>query len=474
MKIVFLLLTLFATTSVAAGQMMSGSAEIITVYSQNERYYLKSVPYDDASPSLKGETAVYESGKSTPLYTLDRGFDPASNDENTLLLSNDGEVIFYIITWGADQNTDGMRSVNVYKSGKLIRSFTESEITGCDKKKERCSFIYSNYDEVVDRKKSNWGTPNYKKVLKDGIDEKERFLSDFAIFSFDDAVYITDAKKRTHIFDLRDGRLVESEPFDNVFDRMKSKGRFTKFDMESYRAPTFYSFPKLKDGANAGVALANYIGMAVSSLDERSRYKVSVVDVVSRISQDGTVEIESIKVPDGLPKEKILEFFKANKFDTSSIPTVFPKWDLGEKFFCFRNKNRRIALQEGRQERIKERAEYQQRLVAERIKGVYIPANMGECFVELDRQLSEIDRKEMTAQPNRQDMIRYHRGLGMWMRNNWGLWGGSRLSKYFRDRGVNHPEEMSGIILEFYHDWLNDRKDAWKEWEKNPKKRAEQ
>ena len=239
--------------------------------------------------------------------------------------------------------------------------------------------------------------------------------------------------------------------------------------MQSYRAPAFYSFPKLRDGTDPVVGLANHIGMAPSGLDERTRYKIYIVDVVSRISQDGTLEIESIEIPDGLPKEKILEFFRINKFDASSIPTVFPKWDLGTKYLCFRNKNVRAAVQEWRQQQVKDRQDSEQRLVADTIEGVYIPANMGECFVELDKQLSEIDRKEMKAQPNRENMIRYHRGLGMWMRNNWGLWGGSRLSKYFSDRGVSHPEEISGIILEHYHDWLNDKKETWKQWEKNPK-----
>ena len=473
MKIVFLLLTVLITTFEVAGQAMSGSAEILTVYSQNERYYLKSIPYDDENPSLKGETAIYERGKSTPLYTLNRGFDPPHNDENTLFLSNDGAVIFYVVTWGGNEAKDGLRSVNVYKNGALTRSFTESEITGCDKKKERCSFVYSNYEEVVDRQKSNWGTPNYKKVLKDSVDEKERFLSDFAIFSFDDAVYLTDARKRTHTFDLRDGRLVESDAFDNVFDRIKAKGRFTSSEVESYRAPAFHKFPRLRNGADANTSLASYIGMIAGNSGSSSRYKWYTLEVIGTISQDGAVEIESLDT-DGLPQEKILEFFKTHKFDTSSIPTVFPRWHLGDNFFYLRKKDNRIALQEGREERIKERQELKQRLTAETIKGVYIPANMGECFLELDRQLSEITRKEMKAQPTRRDMIRYHRGLGMWMRNNWGLWGSSRLSKYFNDKGVFHPEDMSGIILEHYHDWLNDKKDSWKEWESKGSRKVRQ
>jgi len=46
---------------------------------------------------------------------------------------------------------------------------------------------------------------------------------------------------------------------------------------------------------------------------------------------------------------------------------------------------------------------------------------------------------------------KYHFGFGMWMRNNWGLWKGSRLSKYFNSIGVYHPDDMTGIIFDSYH-----------------------
>ena len=38
----------------------------------------------------------------------------------------------------------------------------------------------------------------------------------------------------------------------------------------------------------------------------------------------------------------------------------------------------------------------------------------------------------------------------MWLRNNWQLWGMSRLSFYFNNIGVYHPDDMSGIILTSY------------------------
>src|SRR5262249_52365988 len=104
----------------------------------------------------------------------------------------------------------------------------------------------------------------------------------------------------------------------------------------------------------------------------------------------------------------------------------------------------------------------------EKINGVYIPKNLAECFAELDRILSEIDKKEMKQLPKREDMIRYHLTLGMWMRNNWGLHGGSRLLKYFYDRRLRDPEDMSTIVLFFYYDWLTGKQDSWKQWESNP------
>lgn len=36
------------------------------------------------------------------------------------------------------------------------------------------------------------------------------------------------------------------------------------------------------------------------------------------------------------------------------------------------------------------------------------------------------------------DMTQYHHSLGRWIRNNWGLWAGARLSKYFNELGIKH------------------------------------
>ena len=214
--------------------------------------------------------------------------------------------------------------------------------------------------------------------------------------------------------------------------------------------------PTLRDTYKA---LALYLGMVPADLASQKddKYRLYTFTITLGISRDGTVDVESIDADPALPKGKILEFFKTNRFDISEVPSVFDKWYLTEEFFSFRKANNAIARQEKLQQLKEQRAERERRMTAESINGVYIPRNLGECFIELDKALSEIDKNEMRALPKRGDMIQYHLGLGTWMRNNWGLWGGSRLYKYFYDKAVTHPEDMSSIVLFYYYDWLTAR-----------------
>ena len=53
MKPVFAILIVLVAAIVAKPQLISGAVDILTIYSQNERFYLRSIPYDDESPSLR-------------------------------------------------------------------------------------------------------------------------------------------------------------------------------------------------------------------------------------------------------------------------------------------------------------------------------------------------------------------------------------------------------------------------------------
>ena len=84
------------------------------------------------------------------------------------------------------------------------------------------------------------------------------------------------------------------------------------------------------------------------------------------------------------------------------------------------------------------------------VTGFYIPSDLDDALVELDRILGRRGRNEVLWAETEDEMAVFHFGVGQWMRNNWGLWGNSRLANYFTALGVHHPDDMSGIILDSY------------------------
>lgn len=91
------------------------------------------------------------------------------------------------------------------------------------------------------------------------------------------------------------------------------------------------------------------------------------------------------------------------------------------------------------------------RFSTDSLRGAYIPADLEDCFNQIDSFWTDSLKNEIKNWTEDKFSGRAHMGFGMWMRNNWQLWGGSRLSKYFIEMGIHHPDDMSGIILTSYH-----------------------
>lgn len=83
-----------------------------------------------------------------------------------------------------------------------------------------------------------------------------------------------------------------------------------------------------------------------------------------------------------------------------------------------------------------------------------IPKNLKECFVALTKATSDEDREKFMLMPEK-EVCGFHFFPGMRIRNEWGLWNGSMLAKYFNRLGVYHADDMSGMILESYWRHLN-------------------
>lgn len=79
-----------------------------------------------------------------------------------------------------------------------------------------------------------------------------------------------------------------------------------------------------------------------------------------------------------------------------------------------------------------------------------IPKTLNECYEELkkiddlDEWLNNNDEDAATATA--------HHSLGRWIRNNWGLWKGEgELYEWFKLNEIDHPDDMSNIILTSFY-----------------------
>ena len=89
--------------------------------------------------------------------------------------------------------------------------------------------------------------------------------------------------------------------------------------------------------------------------------------------------------------------------------------------------------------------------------GVYIPSDLEDCFDELDRILP-VSLLASIRSCEEEGLILGVFGVGMWLRNNRGLWlEQSRMKQYFDHLGVREADSAPSLILASYWRYLNGR-----------------
>jgi hypothetical protein len=99
--------------------------------------------------------------------------------------------------------------------------------------------------------------------------------------------------------------------------------------------------------------------------------------------------------------------------------------------------------------------QYQERIKKDRLNGVYIPRNLDDVLVQLNKLTSEEARQKFRAIPEDAVCKVMHNRLGQWMIANWSFYEGSRLSNYLRSAGVTYPDDMADFLILAYHRHLN-------------------
>jgi len=80
----------------------------------------------------------------------------------------------------------------------------------------------------------------------------------------------------------------------------------------------------------------------------------------------------------------------------------------------------------------------------------HTPIDFDACLLQLDTLINDRLKSWIKCLPDGEFGSFVHHGFGMYLRNNWGLWANSILSKNLYKMGILHPDDMTAIIFDSY------------------------
>ncbi|WP_262149179.1 DUF6794 domain-containing protein [Chryseobacterium foetidum] len=473
MKFIYGLIIILLFTFFVKGQYSSSAFTNSKTFSANQQYKIVSHSFDNEFPTERGFSEVFDISldKDSLLYTIPRSFDLEDASRNFyLFISNDGKKVAYFSSSKYYDDKDNEKSVMIYKNGKLHRKYSFEEFTSCNSKNEKCGLFFP-VAELIDYKKSN----NNIITLKSNISDSDAYLLDNFIFNKNDSIYVIDSRKKVSIYDLNNLTLNPNhEDFNKVYDKLKMTRKRPSSFTTSFQTPNKYinNFENIINGEILSKTIEKIHNLKFVSVDSQEfhKYHLYRIELSGYLKQDGSFEIENYKMDENLDKEKILNYIRKTKFKSDFLPKEVDKFYFKYFFGGYRNVDDKLAEKVTQEQKLKREVEFKKRLTLSTIEGIYIPKNMQECMSELDKILNHESKSELKNPSQFSDFNGHMGGLGMWIRNNWGINGGSRLLKYFNERNIGtkrgQNEFMSGTIISNYIKWLNGNKNVASEWEK--------
>lgn len=421
---------------------------IVTVYSQNKKYRAITFPYSPVQESCLGRTDVYDESTSKFLYTI-----PECMTEGSLFISNDGTTVAYILD--TEYGSDNTYAVSLYRNGKVLRRISMNELIHCDTCEQRLSFS----DFIL---KEEDGRLQY--IHSHQSSQREKILANKPVFLCNDTVFIHTSTRRLIKLYLPTGQFVETD-FNTFTLEQLSEMPDIERKLVEFKNGGEWALLKYDDSLH-GVenALARVLNMKNDEEEgnNRDKYKYYRIYALLRIDRDGAATIIEMENKDSLPDAALREAILGLEYTfPAQLPDDIDLW-CQEIYAFLRKSDKRIAAKERKIQRKQEHEAYRQRLTADTINGIYIPRNIEECFQQLDTILSAHLRSIIRNSKSINEIDGLHFGPGMWIRNNWGLWGGSRLQTYLLKRGLKHPDHMSGTIFDYYWDYLHGIDERWR------------
>lgn len=100
---------------------------------------------------------------------------------------------------------------------------------------------------------------------------------------------------------------------------------------------------------------------------------------------------------------------------------------------------------------------YDVRIKKAYLNGQYIPKNLEDALLELDKRMEEDAMETFKNLSEEEAHRKAFFSFGRWIMVKWGMEDGSRLTEYFRQQQIGVVEDMTRIIMISYHRKLNQK-----------------
>ncbi len=430
-----ILLLVIILPEIAIGQFGLSYPYYLT--SPNKEYYLKSIPHASQMYHEHGRTDIYKTLDSSITYTIDRYFDP-----DGIILSNDGNTILYARYTIYNYDEFDEEIILIYKNGELKETYKLEELVTKNLDDYQYPLFYRNWNAF------EW--IHGKKVFDKFIPAYERKIIDDPLFTDGDTAFLATKDNELLQISLESGNIVQRDSIDNSSETITTNFNKQNLSKPQFKTPGVRHMPNLCNGLEYHSVFAEKFGYKYDGFVTEERFKYYSLDLTCLIDHHGNCLEAYVDFEDSTMNQEIRDYFLNARFDSYAVPDVVEKW-----YFYHSSSYRKIDSTIAINERLLEKKDEERRILwrmkQDSLDGVYIPKDLEDCFEELDQIMTPNNREKFkNSHP-----INYHFGLGQSLRNSWGLWRGSRLKTYFINLGVKHPDNMSGIILDTYHLYLN-------------------
>lgn len=353
----FLIIFSFLFSVYVQSQTNAGIIAISKTFSEDGKSYLESIPFNGFSHSTVGKTKVYKN--DLLLYSIDKPF-TTYRSRNYVGISNDAQYIIYIIAREHTLRQEKLKNVTIYKSGKLIKSYTTEDFSDCYPTIDKCSLVCDNGLDIVDEEKSVITGKDW--IYYEGVTAEQIMLFKYPVFMKNDTIYCTNSKEITTVFDLKNQKFIERVGFEKIYSHYSLKDFWQLTEHKKIDTPIDQdeNFPKLKNGQNLADLIAKKFGLKALKRDqhEDAIYEYFHLLLKGYIDQKGKLEITNLEAKDNLPYEEAKSFIENQTYDVSFLPAEFDKFFFTGFNYKFRDINDNVAIkktQKLREAREKER-----------------------------------------------------------------------------------------------------------------------